>query len=456
MTVTMALFTRDLRVHDNPVLTAAHRGGDAVVPVFVLDEAILSSDYVTPNKAAFLVDALTDLDDELRRRGGRLIVRRGQFVDEVLRVVDELSITDVHIAADVSAYSQRRERRLRRALAGHGCGLHVHAGSITVAEPGSIVPSGGDHFTVFTPYYRRWLATPGRKPLRAPTTLTVPHSRGEPIPRAGELCPGAASPRLATGGESTGRRLLSRWLYTGVDRYDSRHDDLAADATSRLSPYLHFGCLSPTEIAHRTTQSSEGRKSFVRQLAWRDFHHQVLAARPEAARSDYRTHHDRWHHNARWLDAWRDGRTGYPIVDAGMRQLAAEGWMHNRARLITASFLAKTLYLDWRLGAAHFMSLLVDADVANNQLNWQWVAGTGTDTRPNRVLNPIRQAQRYDPNGDYVRRWIPELADICGPDIHTPWQRPGAAPDYPPRIVDHLEAATDFKAARSGATPTTQ
>ncbi|EUA68814.1 FAD binding domain of DNA photolyase family protein [Mycobacterium xenopi 4042] len=263
--MTMALFTRDLRVHDNPVLTAAHRGGDAVVPVFVLDEAILSSDYVTPNKAAFLVDALTDLDDELRRRGGRLIVRRGQFVDEVLRVVDELSITDVHIAADVSAYSQRRERRLRRALAGHGCDLHVHAGSITVAEPGSIVPSGGDHFTVFTPYYRRWLATRGRKPLRAPTTLTVPHSRGEPIPAPASCAQG----RLAAAGhgwESTGRRLLSRWLYTGVDRYDSRHDDLAADATSRLSPYLHFGCLSPPKS--RTGQRSPARDVNPLSASW--------------------------------------------------------------------------------------------------------------------------------------------------------------------------------------------
>jgi deoxyribodipyrimidine photo-lyase len=453
MTVTMALFTRDLRVHDNPVLTAAHRRGGAVVPLFVLDDAILASGYTTPNKAAFLVDALGELDNELRRRGGRLIVRRGQFVDEVVRLVDELSITDVHIAADVSAYSQRRERRLRRALAEHGSGLHVHGGTITVVEPGSIAPTGGDHFAVFTPYYRRWLDAPTRTVLRAPTTLTVPHTGSEPIPRPSELCSGTASPRLARGGETTGRRLLSRWLDSGVDRYESRHDDLAADATSRLSPYLHFGCLSPTEIADRTTQSSDGRKSFVRQLAWRDFHHQVLAARPEVARLDYRTQHDHWHHDPQLLDAWRAGRTGYPIVDAGMRQLATEGWMHNRARLITASFLAKTLYLDWRLGAAHFMNLLADADVANNQLNWQWVAGTGTDTRPNRVLNPIRQAQRYDPNGDYVRRWIPELAHLRGPDIHTPWQQPASAPDYPPRIVDHAEGASQFKAARTRNTP---
>ncbi|ORW00914.1 cryptochrome/photolyase family protein [Mycobacterium kyorinense] len=454
MTATVAVFTRDLRIHDNPVLTAAHRRGSAVVPLFVLDDTILASSYATANKAAFLAAALTELDDELRRRGGRLIVRRGKFVTEVLRLVDELSVTEVHIAADVSTYSQRREQRLRRRLAEHRCALHVHPGTITVAEPGNIAPHGGDHFAVFTPYYRRWLDTPIRNVLRAPVTLTVPDSHSEHIPDAGDLCSGVASSRLSMGGETTGRRLLKRWLNTTVDHYDERHDDLAADATSRLSAYLHFGCLSPVEIVHRAGQSTTGRKSFVRQLAWRDFHHQVLAARPEAARVDYRTRHDHWHHGGPMLDAWRDGRTGYPIVDAGMRQLAAEGWMHNRARLITASFLAKTLYLDWRLGAAHFMSLLVDGDVANNQLNWQWVAGTGTDTRPNRVLNPVRQAQRYDPAGDYVRRWVPELANMRGPDIHTPWKQPELAPDYPPRVVDHLDAARQFKAARAHRGPT--
>jgi deoxyribodipyrimidine photo-lyase len=449
MTVTMAIFTRDLRVHDNPVLTAAHRQGTAVVPVFVLDDTILASNYITANKAAFLSAALTELDHELRRRGGRLIVRRGQFVAEVKRLVDELSISDVHIAADVSAYSQRREHRLGVALREHGCRLHVHAGSITVAEPGSIAPDQHDHFAVFTPYYRRWLGTPCRTVLRAPSALTVPGVDGEPMPAATDLCSGVASPRLAVGGEITGRRSLSRWLSSGVDHYDDRHDDLAADATSRLSAYLHFGCLSTREMVHRTKQSTDGRKSFVRQLAWRDFHHQVLAARPDAVTADYRTQHDHWHRDPGRLDAWGRGCTGYPIVDAGMRQLRAEGWMHNRARLITASFLAKTLYLDWRRGAAHFMSLLVDADVANNQLNWQWMAGTGTDTRPNRVLNPIRQGHRYDRDGDYVRRWIPELAHIRGADIHTPWELPALPANYPSRIVDHLEGARRFKAARA-------
>jgi deoxyribodipyrimidine photo-lyase len=202
---------------------------------------------------------------------------------------------------------------------------------------------------------------------------------------------------------------------------------------------------------HAADGSTAGREAFIRQLAWRDFHNQVLAARPEAARADYRTRHDRWRRDEKAAQAWRDGRTGYPIVDAGMRQLAAEGWMHNRARLITASFLTKTLYLDWRIGARHFLDLLVDADIANNQLNWQWVAGTGTDTRPNRVLNPLRQAQRYDADGDYVRRYLPELRDIPGAAVHQPWKLDPsrrADLDYPHPIIDLSDGAERFRTAR--------
>jgi deoxyribodipyrimidine photo-lyase len=197
--------------------------------------------------------------------------------------------------------------------------------------------------------------------------------------------------------------------------------------------------------------ATAGGEAFIRQLAWRDFHHQVLAARPEVATTDYRTRHDHWRCDDTAAQAWRDGRTGYPIVDAGMRQLQREGWMHNRARLITASFFTKTLYLDWRLGARHFFDLLVDADVANNQLNWQWVAGTGTDTRPNRVLNPLRQAERYDPNGDYVRRYLPELQDIPGPAVHQPWKldrRHRARLDYPDPIIGLRDGADYFRTFR--------
>ena len=444
MSVTMALFTRDLRVHDNPVLVAAEKGGDGLVALFVVDEAIASSSYMTPNKASFLAAALAELDEQLRRCGGRLIVRHGPLVTEVERLVAELSITEVHLASDVSSYARRREQALRERLAQHDCSLEVHSSSVTVSEPGELVPHGGqDHFAVFTPYYRKWLQAATRRVLAAPSTVNVVDTHSEPLPAAGQLSGGKPSPKLAIGGETTARRMLKEWLAGPVDEYHLYHDDLAADATSRLSPYLHFGCISPVELVYRSRSSTDGCAAFIRQIAWRDFYAQLLAARPDAAREDYRSRTGGWQHNPDAFDAWCRGRTGYPIVDAGMRQLAAEGWMHNRARLITASFLTKTLQLDWRLGAQHFMSLLVDGDVANNQLNWQWVAGTGTDTRPYRVLNPLRQAERYDPSGDYVRRWVPELAHIATAKVHTPWElEPGAAPDYPPRIVDHREAVT--------------
>ena len=229
-------------------------------------------------------------------------------------------------------------------------------------------------------------------------------------------------------------------------RYDHSHDDLAADATSRLSPYLHFGCLSPLEVAERASAVAVGA-SFVRQLAWRDFYHQLLDARPETSHDDMRARGDRWRKDEEGLAAWKEGRTGYPIVDAGMRQLLREGFIHNRARLITASFLTKDLYVDWREGAGHYLDWLVDGDVANNSGNWQWVAGTGADTRPNRVFNPIRQAKRFDPRGEYVRRYVPELAGIGDATVHEPWKLEAAERaglDYPEPIVDHAEATARF------------
>ncbi|MBV9512435.1 MAG: deoxyribodipyrimidine photo-lyase, partial [Mycobacteriaceae bacterium] len=410
------------------------------VALFVLDEAIGSSGYLTANKAAFLCAALSELDEQLRRRGAQLVVRRGR-VEEVLgALVSQLSVDEVHLASDVSGYARRREVALRTRLTPLGCALHVHSASVTVHEPGELTPlAGADHFAVFTPFYRKWSRVPLRPVVAAPARLNTVAVVGEPLPDPAELFSGMRSPQLRVGGEMTGRALADDWLAGPIDEYADRHDDLAADATSRLSPYLHFGCLSPVELVTAAGARTAGREAFVRQLAWRDFHHQVLAARPAAAREDYRSYGARARRDRDLFSAWRDGRTGYPIVDAGMRQLAAEGWMHNRARLITASFLTKTLGQDWRLGADHFMQLLVDADVANNQLNWQWVAGTGTDTRPYRVLNPMRQAERYDPAGEYVRRWIPELAHLEGPAVHTPWQCPGA-PHYPARIIDHTDA----------------
>jgi deoxyribodipyrimidine photo-lyase len=215
---------------------------------------------------------------------------------------------------------------------------------------------------------------------------------------------------------------------------------LAANRTSGLSPYLHFGCFSPAELAHLVGLGADGGP-FLRQLCWRDFHHQVVAAFPELPRRDYRDRNRQWRDDPAGLEAWRDGLTGIPIVDAGMRQLRSDGWMHNRARLIAASFLTRDLGIYWRSGAEHFMDWLVDADVADNYGNWQWVAGTGNDTRPNRRFNVLRQARRYDPQGAYVRRYVPELSEIAGPAVHEPWRLGRtalAALGYPPPIIEPL------------------
>ncbi len=451
MSVSIALFTADLRLHDNPVLRAALDGADEVVPLFVLDDGVRAAGFDAPNRRAFLADCLRELDEALRARGGRLVLRSGDVDTEVCRVAQEAGARDVHVAADVSGFAHRREDRLRTVLETDGRRLHVHDAVTTALAPGAVTPQDRDHFAVFTPYFRRWQAERLREPLTAPRRIRVPDGPGSGEPPARSAVAGV-SPGLARGGEEEGRRRFARWTRESMDAYADRHDDLAGDATSRLSPHLHFGTLSAVELVHRTRRrGGAGAEAFVRQVAWRDFHHQVLAARPQAAHRDYRTHGDRWREDERAADAWREGRTGYPVIDAAMRQLRHEGWMHNRGRLLTGSFLAKTLYLDWRLGARHFLNLLVDGDVANNQLNWQWVAGTGTDSRPNRVLNPLLQAQRFDPDGRYVRRWVPELAGLAGSSVHKPWKlrtAERARLDYPAPIVDLGEGLDRFRRAR--------
>ncbi|MEU6375985.1 deoxyribodipyrimidine photo-lyase [Streptomyces sp. NPDC046909] len=452
MTVSVVLFSCDLRLHDHPPLRAALDRSDEVVPLFVRDRGVDRAGFAVPNRLAFLADCLRDLDAGLRERGGRLVIRSGDVVDEVCRVAVETGADEVHMAADVSPYAHRREERLRTALAAAGRRLHVHDSVSTVVPPGALTPAGSDHFAVFTPYFRHWSGQRVRDVLGAPRVLRVPDGVGSEEPPCRKDLSGV-SPGLAPGGEAAGRARLSAWLRDGLAAYEERHDDLAGDATSRLSPHLHFGTLSPVELVHRARRTG-GAEAFVRQLAWRDFHRQVLAARPTACSSDYRTRHDRWRTEAAAredAEAWREGRTGYPVIDAAMRQLRHEGWMHNRGRLLTASFLTKTMYVDWRVGARHFLDLLVDGDLANNQLNWQWAAGTGTDTRPNRVLNPVVQAKRYDPDGAYVRRWVPELAGLGRPAVHEPWRLRGlerAALDYPDPVVDLADGLARFRRSR--------
>ena len=449
----IVLFTRDLRVHDHPALAEAAKRAERVVPLFVLDTTLLESDFASPNRVAFLLQSMADLDASLRALGGALVVRRGDAVREAVALARTVGARAVFASADVSAYAHERERRLRQASAEAGIELRLFPG-VTIVAPGELRPTDGDHFRVFTPYWNRWRALSLRPTLPRPRRIALPRGLGRGplgrLPVLRDLVAAMPSPDPVAGGESRGRARLDAWLRRGLGRYPERHDDLAADDTSRLSAYLHFGCLSAVEVARRAA-GRRGGEAFIRQLCWRDFHHQVTAAFPAIARKDYRPRGDRWDDDAELLALWKAARTGFPLVDAGMRQLAQEGWMHNRARLVTASFLVKDLYLDWRLGAAHFLDLLVDGDIANNAGNWQWVAGTGNDTRPNRVFNPVRQAERFDPDGEYVKRWVPELAAVPGVRVHTPWRLDAADRrrlDYPPPIVSHAAAAAAFRRRR--------
>ncbi|MER7167687.1 deoxyribodipyrimidine photo-lyase [Micromonospora sp. NPDC000207] len=427
MRTAIVLFTRDLRVHDHPALATTCAAFDRVVPAYVLDPTLADR---SPNRTRFLHQSLADLRQTLRGLGGDLVVRHGDPVAETIKLAGEVGAEAVALSADVSRYARRRERRLRAECEQHRLHLRLFPG-LTVVDPGALQPGSGDHYKVFTPYFRAWQATDWRTGLAAPEKIDLPG--GLSVGRLPAL-PAGESPDAAVGGETVARSRLRDWLPTH-DGYGDTHDDMAGDHTSRLSPYLRFGCLSPLEVADRV---GDREHPFVRQVCWRDFYYQVAGAFPDLARTAYRSGAtEDWRYDTDVLDAWTEGRTGVPIVDAGMRQLRAEGWMHNRARLITGGHLTKQLKLDWRAGLAVFGRWLLDGDVPNNSGNWQWVAGTGTDTRPYRGFNPVRQAERYDPDGAYVRRWLPELASVDGVAVHQPWRLPEAQRkglDYPPPL----------------------
>lgn len=429
----IVLFTRDLRVHDQAALCAAAAHSEQVVPLFVFDDALARS----AARQHFLHESLTDLRESLRALGGELIVRRGDPVAETLRVARSVGARTLFTAADASSYAQRRRRELARHL-----DLRLQ-NTLAVVEPGALAPAERDHYRVFTPYWRRWREVPMPRPLDPPARITVP----DRLTR-GDLPPAT---RRFGGGETAGRRRLRAWLAAGLHDYAAKRDDVAADGTSRLSADLHFGCVSALETVVRARAEGAAATEFIRQLCWRDFYLQLLAANPQTAGVDLYTRDRNWREDEDALAAWTEGRTGYPIVDAAMRQLRSEGWLHNRARLIVGWFLTKQLGIHWRRGADVFFDLLVDGDVASNSGNWQWVAGTGVDTRPNRGFNVTAQAKRADPNGDYVRRHIPELAELPGQTIHEPWRAPLAAhaPEYPERIDRTVRRRSNHRCASS-------
>ena len=476
---TVVWFRRDLRVHDHPALTAAAAAGP-VAPLYVLDPRLLDGRFASPNRIWFLLGALDALAAALEALGAPLSVRVGHPTDVVPAFARAVGARAVTVSREVTPYGRSRDRAVAAALARDGIDLRATRG-VLVHEPEEIATGTGRPYAVFTPFLRRWEALGLRDVLPAPRRLIGTGAGDASIPGPGGVAaladvrrlrlpaPTARIETLPERGEVAARTRLDRWIAAAPDggptAYAARRDRLADEVgTSRLSPDLRLGLLSPVEVVARALAAdggSVGSRRFAAELAWRDFYAHVLWHDPGTARRPFQGRYA----GADWpggsladaapganaaIDAWRAGRTGYPIVDAAMRQLAATGFLHNRGRMIAASFLTKDLLVDWRVGEAHFMHHLLDGDPASNLGGWQWAASVGTDAQPwFRVFNPVTQGQRFDPDGVYVRRWVPELARVPSARIHAPWtMTPDEAAeagvhigtDYPAPIVEHAEA----------------
>ncbi len=445
---------RDLRRADLPALGAATENGDVAV-LFVVDPQFW--DPAGPGPRRWLAANLISLRDTY---GGRLTLRRGDPRTVVPQVARELGATRVHVSEETEPAGARRDRDVSSALADFGVQL-VRTGSPYAVTPGRVVTREGQPFHVFTPFSRAWRAHGWRAPAADPKRLSLAPDRSDEevwdLVRAEATSPG---PDLPEPGEAGFFRRWSEFLDDGLEAYASGRDLPAAESTSRLSPYLKLGVVHPrTLLADLVVRTGSGCERFVTELAWREFYADVVGHRPDSLWEDLRPNlvcleYDDSESQA--VTAWKEGRTGFPFVDAGMRQLLGSGWMHNRLRMITASFLTKHLHVRWQVGARHFLRHLIDADLASNNHGWQWVAGTGTDAAPYfRIFNPVLQSERFDPNGDYIRRWIPELRQVTAPAVH----RPGATgvDEYPEPIIDLAEerdeALRRYSAARSGSSP---
>lgn len=446
---------RELRLHDHPALQAALDDGEPVVPIFCLDPCLLDGRHASGPRTQFLLECLADLDESLRRCGGGLVVRSGRPEQVLPSLAKELDAGRVFWTSDVSAFAARRDQTVSRELERHRVEVQTLPGLFALDDPAALRTSAGDPYQVFTPFHRAWLSAPRREILPAPQSLPalprIVRQEGLPTLRALGLERTAEQP--SKGGEHAGRRRMHVFLGHGLADYASARDDLGADGSSRLSPYLHFGCISPRELEAQLGRGG-GAQEFHRQLCWRDFYAHVMANHPANARLEFQHRYRgaiRWSTAEKGFDAWCEGRTGYPLVDAAMRQLRREGWMHNRARLVVGSFLTKDLGIDWRRGERWFMRLLIDGDEANNNGNWQWIASVGVDPQPpfRRIYNPTRQQSRFDPSGAYVRRYVPELREVPDEYLAEPWSMPAdvqheagcvIGEDYPEPIVDHADA----------------
>lgn len=425
-------FRRDLRLSDHPALAEAAAVGP-VVPVFVRDERLAVPSGA--NRLAFLEGCLASLDADI---GGHLVVRSGDPAEVLVDIARETAADAVYATDDFGPYGRRRDDLVGQTLAGQGFAVHYRDSPYAV-PPNSVVTGGGTPFKVFTPFFRAWKGHGWSDPLERVEVEWVAEVASEPIHTG--VAPTAAE--LPAPGETAAWERAETFLEGPVYDYDDARNDPSVDGTSRLSPYLKWGVLHPRQLlAQLGPDPSED--VFRSEICWREFYAEVLFQRPDSARSAYATKmRDMEVDSGDLADerfgAWCRGETGYPIVDAGMRQLLAEGWMHNRVRMIVASFLVKDLHIDWTRGARFFMEHLVDGDLASNQHGWQWVAGTGTDASPYfRIFNPISQSRKFDPGGVYLRRWLPEIGHLSDKHIHQPWADPAGPPaGYPGPIVDH-------------------
>jgi len=415
--------------------------------VFCLDDRL--REPAGAPRLAYLYWCLRALDESM---GGNLVVRTGDPRSVIPALAGDVDAASVHVADDFGPYGRERDDAVADAVTGAGMEF-VRSGSPYAVEPGTIFTKGGTHYKVFTPFSRAWREHGWASPLPRPGPVPWRSFASDGIPADPDL----DGIELKRAGEYAAANRLDHFLRAKVEDYDEARDRPGADATSRLSPDLKWGTLHPRQILARLGQA-KGEQTFATELCWREFYADVLLHRPESAREsmDDKVGAMPWDRGAgadEAFEAWSRGRTGFPIVDAGMRQLLAEGWMHNRVRMITASFLVKDLHLDWQRGARWFMQHLVDGDLASNQHGWQWTAGTGTDAAPFfRIFNPTTQGQRFDPDGTYVRRWVPDLAGVPPKWIHSPADAPEGLPaGYPEPIVDHREEREE-SLRRYGAT----
>ena len=438
-------FRRDLRLADHVALIAAADAGAGVLGVFVADDALL-----TPSgspRRAFLAGCLTQLSESM---GERLLIVNGPPSEVIPRVAAAVGAHAVHVSADYMPYGRRRDEEVAQSLRAKDIEL-IATGSPYAIAPGRVRKPDGSRYAVFTPYFRSWTDHGWRAPARsgADVSWIDPAEVGDAaVRRRRPEDLAAAVPdtlELPEPGEQAAGQRWKQFLADAVAGYDDERDRPDRPGTSRMSPYLKWGCIHPrTMLADLARLRSHGAAAYLRELAWREFYADLVFHRPESLRQSIDPVVDQmtWDYGSEAdarLAAWRQGRTGYPYIDAGMRQLLAEGWMHNRVRMGVASFLIKDLHVPWQRGAAHFMRHLVDGDVASNNHGWQWVAGSGPQAAPFfRIFNPVGQGEKHDPTGDYVRRYVSELSGVPGQAVHRPWELPGGAPEgYPEPIVDH-------------------